>query len=182
MKRRSFAIALSTLLAAATFTLAAAAKLSSTGSSEVTFQASGPAGMKINGSGAGLTASEDDGKLTIVAPVTDLKTGIGLRDNHLRKYLKANKHPAAKLVVDKSKLKMPADGATEEGSASGQFTLAGVTKDLKFKYRVKRTGSDYHVKGMAEVKITDYIEQPCYLGVCVEPPVKFKVNFKLRDK
>jgi polyisoprenoid-binding protein YceI len=106
-----------------------------------------------------------------------------LRDNHLRGYLNTSKHPAAKLVVDRSKLKLPDDGKTSQGSATGDFTLNGKTKPLKFRYKAKRTGSDYHVQGMADVNIEDYgIEQPCYLGVCVEPSIKLKVSFKLRDK
>ncbi len=182
MKRRSRLIPL-TIAAIVGVTLSAAASLSSIGNADVQFLALGPAGMKINGTSSELTASEADGKLTLNAPLTNLKTGIGLRDKHLKGYLHTDNHPSAKLVIDKSKLKTPTDGQTVEGSATGDFTLNGTTKPLKFKYKAKRTGSDYHVQGMADVNIKDHgIEQPCYLGVCVDPTVKLKVAFKLRDK
>ena len=159
------------------------AGLSTVGGSDVQFLALGPAGMKINGNSSELAADEKDGKLTLTAPLTNLKTGIGLRDKHLRGYLHTDSHPKATLIVDRSKLKAPAEGQTSEGTATGDFTLNGVTKPLKFKYKAKRTGSDYHVQGMSEVNIKNYgIEQPCYLGVCVDPTVKLKVAFKLRDK
>jgi polyisoprenoid-binding protein YceI len=176
-------IHLFTLAALLSVPFAAGAKLSSIGTPSIQFLAVGPAGMKINGTSSELTASEADNKLTLTAPLTNLKTGIGLRDNHLRGYLNTKQHPSAKLVVDKTKLKLPEDGKTADGSATGDFTLNGQTKPLKFRYRAKRTGTDYHVQGMADVNIENYgIEQPCYLGVCVEPNVKLKVSFKLRDK
>ena len=182
MKRRSRLIPI-TIAAIAGISLTAVASLSSVGDPDIQFLAIGPAGMKINGTSSELSASESDGKLTINAPLTNLKTGIGLRDKHLKGYLHTDNHPSAKLVVDKSKLKTPADGQTVEGSSTGDFTLNGKTKPLKFKYKAKRTGSDYHVQGMSEVNIKDYgIEQPCYLGVCVDTNVKLKVAFKLRDK
>ena len=176
-------IHLFTLAALLCVPFAADAKLARVGAASIQFLAVGPAGMKINGTSSDLSADEADGKLTLTAPLTNLKTGIGLRDNHLRGYLNTKQHPSAKLVVDRSKLKLPEDGKTSEGSATGDFTLNGKTKPLKFRYRAKRTGSDYHVQGMADVNIEHYgIEQPCYLGVCVEPNVKLKVSFKLRDK
>jgi polyisoprenoid-binding protein YceI len=162
--------------------LVASAKLESVGDSELRALANGPAGMKIQTESGGLKTEEKDGKVTITAPLTNIKTGIGLRDKHLRNYLKTDKHPNATLVVERSKLKLPDDKKTTRGSATGKLTLNGVTKDHKFTYKAKRTGSDYHVQGLSEIDIRDYkIEVPCYLGVCVKPDVKIKVKFKLRD-
>jgi polyisoprenoid-binding protein YceI len=159
------------------------ARLVDAGDVEVRFLAQGPAGMKINGSAPELRASEDKDQLSIVVPVTNLKTGIGLRDKHLRKYLQTDKYPEAKLVARRSKLKLPEDKRTVRGKATGAFTLHGVTKPLSFQYRAQRTGSDYHVQALAEVDIRDFdIEVPCYLGVCVDPAVKLKLKFKLRDQ
>lgn len=165
------------------FSLLASAKLESIGGSDVRFLAVGPAGMKINGKSDDLSATEKDGKVVITAPLTDLKTGIGLRDKHLRGYLETDKHPKATLSVDKGKLKLPDDKKTVRGSATGDFTMHGVTKPVKFTYKAKRTGSDYHVQGLTDIDIRDFkVEVPCYLGVCVKPDIKIKVKFKLRDK
>jgi polyisoprenoid-binding protein YceI len=70
-----------------------------------------------------------------------------------------------------------------KAKGKGDFTLNDVTKKLPFSYKALRTGSDYHVQALATVDIRDFdIEVPCYLGVCVDPKVKLKVKFKLRDK
>jgi polyisoprenoid-binding protein YceI len=139
--------------------------------------------MRIKGEGSGLTASESGGKLKITVPVTNLKTGIALRDRHLRKYLETDKYANATLEVERSKLKLPGNDKEVEASATGDFTLHGVTRATKFNYKAARTGSDYHVQALATIDITDFkIEQPCYLRVCVDKEVKLKVKFKLRDK
>ncbi len=67
---------------------------------------------------------------------------------------------------------------------SCELTLNCVTKSQTFKYKAKRTGSDYHVQALfsGPVDITKHnVEVPCYLGVCVEKDVKVKAKFKLRD-
>jgi polyisoprenoid-binding protein YceI len=182
MNRRFKLLSLAALVALMTVALVAAAKLESIGNPDVQFRAVGPAGLKIDGRSSLLSASEKDGKLTVVAPLTNLKTGISLRDRHLRHYLGTEKYPNATLTVERSKLKMPADKQTVQSSAVGRFSMHGVTKPVTVRYRAKRTGSDYHVQGLTEVDIRDFgIEVPCYLGVCVHPDVKIKVKFKLRE-
>lgn len=172
-----------TTFAALTISLTASASFVDAGDHEVEFLATGPGGMKIKGEGEGLSASESGGKLKITVPVTNLKTGIKLRDRHLRKYLEADVHPNAILEVERSSLKLPGNDKEVESSATGNFTLHGVTKPVKFSYKANRTGSDYHVQGRASIDIKDFkVEQPCYLRVCVDTDVKLKVKFKLRDK
>lgn len=175
--------ALGLLLSASTFAVAAHAGLTTIGGSDIQFKAAGPAGLKIDGTGGGLQASESGGTVTIKAPLKSLKTGISLRDKHLKDALNVSKHSTATLTVKRSDLKFPDDKKTAKGSAKGKMTLNGTTKPLKFNYKVERTGSDYHVQGLATLDITKFnIEKPCYLGVCVNEKVDVKVKFKLRDK
>ena len=170
-------------LAGLTLSVAASATLEDAGDDDVRFQATGPGGMSIRGEASGLDAKEADGKVTITVPLKDIKTGIGLRDRHLRKYLEVDQYPDAKLAVLRSKLTFPENDKDVRAAANGDFTLHGVTKRLRFSYKALRTGSDYHVQALATIDIRDYdIEVPCYLGVCVDPEVKLKVKFKLRDK
>jgi polyisoprenoid-binding protein YceI len=165
-----------------TCALAAQAALSSVGESTSGFRAVGPGGLTIDGTGKGVKASEAAGILTITAPVNDLKTGMSLRDDHLKKAIHSDKHPTASLAVPRAALQFPEDGKDVTGSATGKFTLNGTTKDVKFEYKVKRTGSDYHVQGKTKIDITTFnIEKPCYLGVCVEKDVQVKVQLKLRE-
>jgi len=182
MNRRSSLVSLAALAALLTVALVASATLKSIGYPDVQFRAVGPAGLKIDGRSTQLSASEKDGKLTVVAPLTNLKTGISLRDRHLRHYLETDKYPNATLTVERGKLNLPADNKTVTSSAVGAFTMHGVTRNVTFRYKALRTGSDYHVQGLTQVDIRDFgVEVPCYLGICVHPVVKIKVKFKLRE-
>jgi polyisoprenoid-binding protein YceI len=170
------------VVAMATFSLLASADIKSNGPASVKFLAVGPAGLAINGTSSDLTASEKDGTLTIKAKLTNLKTGIGLRDKHLKGYLETEKYPEATLTVQRSALTVPGHNQTAERKSSGKLTLHGVTKPLKFDYQAKRSSSDYLVQGRTQIDIRDFgIEVPCYLGVCVKPDVKISVKFKLRE-
>ena len=180
--RERTALLLAASLSTLTFAVAAHAAISSVGSGDSGFLAVGPAGLKIEGTGTGVTASEADGKITVKAPINNLKTGISLRDNHLKDAIHAEKHPHVTLVVARSSLKFPEPGKTVEASSSGAFTLNGVTKTVPFKYKAEKKDGQFEVQGHAEIKITDFkIEQPCYLGVCVNTDVKVKVKFKAKD-
>lgn len=172
------------LFAGLSLALAAQAEFVSAGDVEVKFQAKGPAGLKIDGDGSSLTATEKDGNIEFVASLEGLKTGIDMRDDHLKKALGVDKgHKQAKLVVSRSALKLPEDKQEVEGKVTGKFFLHGKEKSVPVTYKVHRTGSDYHVQGRTEINIEDYgIEKPCYLGVCVDPNVKIKAKIKLRDK
>lgn len=155
----------------------ASAALSSAGESTVKFEAQGPAGMKINGVSGGIHAIEADGKIKIVAPTTEFRTGIGLRDKHTREYLEAEAHPQATLVIDRAKIALPA-GSPSTGTLTGDLTLHGVTHPAAVSYRIAKAGADYQVHGTLDVKIADYkIKKPCYLGVCVGDDVKIVADF-----
>jgi polyisoprenoid-binding protein YceI len=163
--------------------MVAHASLTGAGDGNMAFLAVGPAGLKIEGSTKEFSASEAGGVLTITVPLKKLETGISLRDSHLQKALNSDKHPNAKLVVKRADLKFPADGKKVEASAKGTFEVNGSPQPMSFNYKVERTGSDYHVQGLATVDILKHkMEKPCYLGVCVDKDVKVKVKFKLREK
>jgi polyisoprenoid-binding protein YceI len=140
--------------------------------------------MNIDGRAGDIKAEEKGGKLSIKVSAKSLKTGIGLRDKHLRGYIEADKCPDITFEVDRSKLKLPPDGKEITGEVVGAFTLHCVTKEMKFKYKAKRTGSDYHVQAFPTqpLDITDHkVSVPSYLGVTVDKKVELKIKFKLRD-
>lgn len=179
--RASIVRAFSTL-ALVSVAITAQAALNGIGESQTTFIAKATGGVTIEGKGTGVQVSEAGGTVTVTAPVNDLKTGMSLRDDHLKKYIHADKHPKASLAVARSALQFPEDGKTVTASAAGKFTLNGTTKDVKFDYQVTRTGSDYHVKGKTEIDILQFnIEEPCFTGICVKKDVKVQVQFKVRQ-
>ena len=179
-QRRLAALVVTTALVVST---AAFAGLKGVGTPEVAFQAVGPAGLKIKGSSNSLAVKESEGRLVFVAGMGHFETGIGLRDRHLRNYLDVKSYPTATLTVARSSLKLPEDGKSTRGNATGQLTLHGVKKPFPFSYLIERTGAAYAAQGLGSVDIRDHeIEVPCYLGVCVEPVVKLKVKFRLKEE
>ena len=149
----------------------------------ISFTATGVAGLKINGATSRLTMSEEGDKLTFKAPTTDFKTGIGLRDRHLKEHIEADKFPEAKLVLDRSKIAFP-DGAAataKSSSVRGDFTLHGISKPVDITYGVDKTAAGYHVHGDFDVNLQDYkIQKPCYMGICVGDKVHVTASFDVQ--
>ncbi len=161
--------------------LAAFAKLEELdGDSEVNVEGSA-IGMKIPGSTRNFSFADSGDSYKFEVDVHSIDTGLELRNEHMRSYFKQKK---AMLEVAKSSIPLPSDNDKKEGSGSGKFTLNGKTKNQSFNYRIKRTGSDYHVQGLLTLKLSDYGLKLCKFGdtLCANDEVKVKVKFKLRDK
>lgn len=160
----------------------AAARFGSPSSPSVAFTAVGPAGLKIEGKSSELALTDDSQNLTIIVPLANLKTGIDLRDKHMReKYLEVGKYPNAELVVPRANLKLPADGSAS-GQAQGTMKIHGKTKPVTVSYTAKRAGSKFEVAGDVRININDFgIEVPSYMGVTVKPDVVINVRFSAVD-
>lgn len=167
---------------ALTFSVAAHAAYKSVGEGTSGFLAVGPGGLKIEGTGAGVTASEAGGKITVKAPLDNLKTGISLRDDHLKKALKTDVNKYATFTVDRSAITAPS-GSEVSGKGKGKFAMNGVTLDTEFDYKATpNKDGGIEVQGRTTIDMTKFkLEQPCYLGVCVDKEVKVKVKFKVTE-
>lgn len=161
---------------------AAVAALGSASRASVTFDASGPAGLKIQGTAGALTVSEDAGQMIVTVPLAGLTTGIALRDKHMReKYLEVNKFPDVVLRVPRASLKFPT-GAAATGDAAGTLTLHGVTKPVNVHYTAKPASGAVDIEGAAHINMNDFgIRVPSYLGVTVKPEVDVNAKFRATD-
>lgn len=165
-----------------TFSLVAAAKLNKTGSSTAGFKASGPAGLNIDGKTSELTVADDGTTVTITVPLGNIDTGIGLRNEHTKKYLETAQYPTAELKVPRSAIKFPAAGAESSGDVKGTLKIHGTTKDVTFHYSAKGSGEAIDIKGTTRVNMNDYgVKTPSYLGVSVKPEVEVYANFQAKD-
>jgi polyisoprenoid-binding protein YceI len=167
------------LTLAALVSLPAHAAAEKKGESSATFTGKGPAGFKLEGKTTDLEL-EDDGKLLrIVVPLANLKTGIDLRDRHMReKYLEVEKYPDAVLEVPWSDIQLPEDGQTTTAKGKGKMTLHGKTQQVPFTYTVQRKGNDYQVTGNTPLNIKAFgIDIPSYMGVTVKPDIETVVSF-----
>jgi len=157
----------------------ALAGLAVSGEHQVTFHAKGPAGLGIDGKGNDVKMSDSTKTLDLVVGLNGLKTGIELRDKHMKeKYLETQKYPTAKLHVEKSSLRLPSGGKRVEAQGTGLLTLHGVTKKIPFHYSATGTPKRAHVDGHLHVNMNDFnIHVPSYLGVTVKPDVEVAVSF-----
>jgi polyisoprenoid-binding protein YceI len=156
------------------------AKLTSSGASAVEFHASGPMGLKINGKSSVVQVDSDDKNVTITVPLSNLDTGMSLRNTHMKdKYLETSKYPNAVLVVPKTSAGYPNGGS---GNASGNMTLHGVTKPVTFHYDVKKGTGEYAVSGTVHLNMTDFkIEEPSFAGAKVKPDVDVDISFHAKE-
>ncbi len=69
--------------------------------------------------------------------VASMRTGIGARDDHMRNYLEAEKHPA---IVFELKELSHLDGDTFQ--AEGSWTMKGIKKDISFQAKLKRISEE----------------------------------------
>lgn len=180
-RRMSFSLGVAAAAAVLGLALPGLAKLGLSGGKEVTFHAVGPAGLAIEGTGFSVKLRDNEQAVDVIVGLGSLKTGIGLRDRHMReKYLETHKYPTASLRVEKSAIRFPSGGKKVEAKGSGKLTLHGVTRPVNFTYRA--TGSEQRaaVEGKLRVKMTDYgITIPSYLGVTVKPDVDVAVKFQV---
>ena len=171
------------LFAALSFSLVAAAKLSSTGAGSAGFAAKGPGGINIDGKTSDVRVADDGKTVTITVGLAGIETGMGLRDKHAKEALEVETYPTAELKVARGDLKFPAAGAESSGDAKGTLKIHGQTKDVTFHYTAKLDGDTLNVKGTASnVNMNDFgITTPSYLGVGVRPEVDVNVTFHAKD-
>lgn len=148
--------------------------------SKVQFLAKGwPSLLKIKGEGqevdGGLeldqTGSTYSGEVKL--DLKGLKTGIKLRDRHLKEnYLKVNEDGKQYAVLKVKKLKLP-NNMKGKANFTAQLLLNKVERPVEVKAQFKPYKGAFKVKAQFEVKITDFkIEVPSYKGVTVAEKVE----------
>jgi polyisoprenoid-binding protein YceI len=159
----------------------ARAALSPPSDSHVGFQASGPAGMTIEGTTSDLTLEDKGDNIVLTVPLGNLSTGITLRDRHMKeKYLEVPKFPSATLTVARGALKLPATGDKIEADVSSSVSIHGQTRPVTVHYEAKKDGASVLAKGKFHINMRDFgIAVPSYLGVTVKPDVDVSANFRI---
>jgi polyisoprenoid-binding protein YceI len=156
----------------------ALAKLSA-GSGTAKFTASGPGGLRIEGSTEGVTVDDRGAEIVIVVPMSALSTGISLRDKHMKeRYLETGKFPKAELHVKRDTIQALSGGATS-GNVDGMLQLHGVEKHVATSYVASKSGDEYAVTAKMDIDMREFgIEVPSYLGMSVKPNITVNVAFK----
>jgi polyisoprenoid-binding protein YceI len=157
------------------------AALSTASDAHVGFEATGPGGMKIDGTTADLTVADDGANITITVPLANLSTGISLRDKHMKeKYLEVPKYPSAILTIPRAGLKVPHPGEQAAADVAGTVQIHGQTRPTTVHYDAKGDGAAVTAHGAFRVNMNDFgISVPVYLGVTVKPDVDVSATFKV---
>ncbi len=181
-------IARSTLLALVTAALGSAPALAApavTGTPKVGFVATG--GMlipDIEGTTSALTVANDGTALLFTVGLSNLTSGIDLRDEHMKgKYLEVPSFPHATLKIERSALSFPASGGEKKkGKAAGSFTVHGVTQPVNVAYTLVKTNAGYKVDATFNLDLAKHgIPIPEYEMVSIEPGVVASASFEFSD-
>lgn len=107
---------------------------------------------------------------SITLPLSSLKTGIDLRDEHMKaKYFEIKKFPSAAVV---------SNGKAQDGQFSATLTLHGVTFPISGTYTTRGEGTPQEeITGKFRCKLSEFkIPQAQYMGVGVEDEVQVEVT------
>lgn len=114
-----------------------------------------------------------------------LSTGMGLRDEHMRKYIFTTPDgqvPDLRFVAGKQLCPATASGREVACPLTGEMTIRGVTKPFAITLKVKEDGKGgFHAAGDSLVKLSDYgIPAPSQFGVKTAEEVKMRFDFTSR--
>lgn len=157
------------------------ATFQATGTSTVTYEATGSMGMRFTGTTHDLTVADDGTQLTITVPLAHLTSGMSLRDRHQNDHLDAAHHGTVQLIVPRASLHIPSTAPTT-GTVSGTLKVKGLSKPFSFTYRATPAANgQLRVHGTGTVTLANYgINVPSYLGVTLRPTVAIVADFTLR--
>ncbi len=146
----------------------------------VTFTASGPLGLRVQGRCRELACCEQDGALVFSVPLHNLKTGISMRDHAMHELLCTRRYPTVELRVPRSGLTLPGGKGPVEGTCKATLVLRGLSGPLEVSYQIKRVGSMLEVTGATRIRVDLWgIKLPTHMGFGLKTQVPVKVVFKV---
>jgi polyisoprenoid-binding protein YceI len=114
-------------------------------------------------------------------PVRSLQSGMGLRDEHMRKYIFTTADGRTPdLVFQADDIKCPI-GPQASCTIAGSLTIRGIARPFAIGLKLREEGGAFKVTGNSIIKLSDYgIEQPSQFGVKTENAVAVRVEFSAR--
>src|SRR3954469_20699270 len=111
-------------------------------------------------------------QIEATVPVNTLATGMGLRDEHMRKYVFTTddrQTPAVKFVA-KSAACEKTGGNQSMCRVSGDLSIRGTARPFTIAMKVVESGDSYRASGDGVLKLSEYgIPLPSQLGVHTDP-------------
>ena len=118
--------------------------------------------------------------------VTSLRTGMAIRDEHMRRYIFTTadgKTPDLRFETDQVPCTVQA-GRSNEFSCrvSGTLTIRGVARPFSVPLKIRADGAAFRAAGESAVKLSDYgIEQPSQFGVKTADEIQLHIEFSARE-
>jgi polyisoprenoid-binding protein YceI len=115
-----------------------------------------------------------------VVPVKSLKTGMKLRDDHMRKYIfqtPEGQVPDVRFTAERAECSQGNASAETKCVASGQLAIRGTARPFVIELAVVRENDGFRVTGDGIVKLSAYgIERPSQFGVKTADDVKLHLE------
>lgn len=116
-------------------------------------------------------------------PVNTLVTGMGLRDEHMRKYVfttSDGQTPDLKFVATNAACEKTG-GNQSTCRVAGNLSIRGAARPFTIAMKVTESGDSYRASGDGIVKLSDYgIPQPSQLGVHTDDEIKLRLELTAR--
>ena len=120
-------------------------------------------------------------KIEAALPIKTLQTGMGLRDEHMRKYIFTTSDGKTPDMLFQAEDVTCPSGAQTTCAVKGNLTIRGVPHAFEMPLKLKEDGDGFKAAGESTVKLSDYgIEQPKQFGVRTEDAVKVHLEFAAR--
>jgi polyisoprenoid-binding protein YceI len=137
-------------------------------------------GTRLRDSASGLQLEH----LEAVVPVASLRTGINLRDEHMRKYIfqTADRQlPDVRFSADAAECSPPDASGMYACVASGALSIRGMSRPFAMALKVTRDADLFRVRGDGTVALSTYgIERPSQFGVRTHDEVAIHLEFNAR--
>lgn len=122
-------------------------------------------------------------QIEATVPVKTLETGMGLRDDHMRKYVFTTpdgQTPDVKFAAKNAKCQK-AGQHESTCDVSGELSIRGTARPFTLALKVKEDNGEYRASGDGVVKLSAYgIPQPSQLGVRTDDEIKLRLDFTAR--
>jgi polyisoprenoid-binding protein YceI len=123
-------------------------------------------------------------QLTAVVPVKSLDTGMGIRDDHMRKRVFMTGDGQLPDLEFSARESSCARAAANQSTCevTGDLAIRGVPRPFTITLKVTQDGEAFRAVGDGTVKLSEYgIEQPSQLGVRTDDDVKLRFNFTAKQ-
>lgn len=122
-------------------------------------------------------------QIEAVVPIKTLTTGMGLRDEHMRKYVfttSDGQTPDLKFTAKQATCSKTGSNQST-CDVTGDLSIRGTARPFTIALKVSENGDSYRASGEGLVKLSAYgIPQPSQLGVHTEDEIKLKLDFTAR--